>query len=150
MLKPTVWELLEGVATSLRETVLPELPPGPARLQLQAAIGITRRVAAALPTLAENLQAQANLIAEALPAIQAAAGATSAPAPAPGDGPLLATASLADAYHQATAAHQALADVVVALPARPVDPAGAGAARLLAALLDRLRQLEADQGLSPW
>jgi hypothetical protein len=41
--KPTIGELLDGVATSLRESVLPEIPAGPARRQIQAAISIIRR-----------------------------------------------------------------------------------------------------------
>jgi hypothetical protein len=38
-----VGELLSGVAVSLRERVLPEIPPGVTRRQIQAAIGIIRR-----------------------------------------------------------------------------------------------------------
>ena len=45
MIKPTVSELLSGVAISLRERVLPEIPAGTTRRQIQAAIGIIRRVA---------------------------------------------------------------------------------------------------------
>jgi hypothetical protein len=47
VIKPTVGELLSGVAISLRERVLPEIPPGVTRRQIQAAIGIIRRVALA-------------------------------------------------------------------------------------------------------
>ena len=43
MIKPTVGELLSGVAISLRERVLPEIPAGVTRRQIQAAIGIIRR-----------------------------------------------------------------------------------------------------------
>jgi hypothetical protein len=45
VIRPTVGELLSGVAVSLRERVLPEIPPGVTRRQIQAAIGIIRRVA---------------------------------------------------------------------------------------------------------
>jgi hypothetical protein len=45
VIKPTVGELLSGVALSLRERVLPEIPPGTTRRQIQAAIGIIRRAA---------------------------------------------------------------------------------------------------------
>ena len=55
MLTPSAAELLAGVADALAATVLPELPPGPARRQVQAAIGITRRVAGALPHLGPHL-----------------------------------------------------------------------------------------------
>lgn len=43
--KPTIGDLLAGVATSLRESVLPEIPAGPTRRQIQAAISIIRRAA---------------------------------------------------------------------------------------------------------
>jgi len=43
VIKPTIGELLSGVAVSLRERVLPEMPPGTTRRQIQAAIGIIRR-----------------------------------------------------------------------------------------------------------
>jgi hypothetical protein len=45
VIKPTIGELLSGVAVSLRERVLPEIPPGTTRRQIQAAIGIVRRAA---------------------------------------------------------------------------------------------------------
>lgn len=45
MIKPTIGELLSGVATGLRERVLPEIPAGTTRRQIQAAIGIIARVA---------------------------------------------------------------------------------------------------------
>ncbi|MGA7762367.1 MAG: hypothetical protein WCA59_11510 [Candidatus Binataceae bacterium] len=43
MTKPTIGDLLNGVAASLRESVLPEVPAGPTRRQIQAAISIIRR-----------------------------------------------------------------------------------------------------------
>jgi hypothetical protein len=43
--KPSIGDLLDGVATSLRESVLPEIPAGPTRRQIQAAISIIRRAA---------------------------------------------------------------------------------------------------------
>jgi hypothetical protein len=42
--KPTIGDLLNGVAISLRESVLPEIPAGPTRRQIQVAISIIRRV----------------------------------------------------------------------------------------------------------
>jgi len=45
MINPTISKLLGGVATSLDETVLPELEPGFARNQLVAAIALIRRAA---------------------------------------------------------------------------------------------------------
>ena len=44
MTKPSIGDLLNGVAASLRESVLPEIPTGPTRRQIQAAISIIRRV----------------------------------------------------------------------------------------------------------
>lgn len=46
MINPTIDQLLEGVATSLHENVLPDLPAGGARNQLVAAIAVIRRAAA--------------------------------------------------------------------------------------------------------
>jgi hypothetical protein len=45
MINPTISKLLSGVATSLDETVLPDLEPGFARNQLIAAIALIRRAA---------------------------------------------------------------------------------------------------------
>jgi hypothetical protein len=47
MIRPTIPELLDHVAMSLDRTVLPDLAPGPARNQLQAAIAVIRRAAIA-------------------------------------------------------------------------------------------------------
>ena len=55
MIYPTISELLSGVATSLDETVLPELSPGPARNQLVAAIALIRRSAAASDSIGAYL-----------------------------------------------------------------------------------------------
>ncbi|MEO5840873.1 MAG: hypothetical protein ABIQ73_03855 [Acidimicrobiales bacterium] len=46
MINPSISKLLGGVATSLDETVLPEVAPGFARNQLVAAIALIRRAAA--------------------------------------------------------------------------------------------------------
>jgi len=75
--KPTIGELLSGVANSLRELVLPEIPPGTTRRQIQAAIGIIRRVALACdktgPYLfADNQDIEENL-RRILPSLQRAA-----------------------------------------------------------------------------
>jgi hypothetical protein len=42
--KPSIGDLLNGVAASLRESLLPDIPAGPTRRQIQAAISIIRRV----------------------------------------------------------------------------------------------------------
>lgn len=66
MTKPTIGELLSGVATSLREIVLPEIPPGTTRRQIQAAIGIIRRVALACDKTGPYLFADNQDIEESL------------------------------------------------------------------------------------
>lgn len=58
MLRPSPSELLAGVADALDQTVLPALDRGPARNQVQAAIGIVRRCAAAMDTLGPVLHAE--------------------------------------------------------------------------------------------
>ena len=55
MIYPTINELLSGVATSLDETVLPELAPGAARNQLVAAIALIRRSAIASDSIGAYL-----------------------------------------------------------------------------------------------
>ena len=55
MIYPTISELLSGVATSLDETVLPELAPGSARNQLVAAIALIRRSATATESIGSYL-----------------------------------------------------------------------------------------------
>lgn len=47
MTKPSIGDLLAGVAASLREAVLPEVPAGPTRRQIQVAISIIRRASQA-------------------------------------------------------------------------------------------------------
>ena len=47
MIRPTIGELLGGVATSLQEEVVPEVPAGAPRRQLEAAITVIRRLAVA-------------------------------------------------------------------------------------------------------
>ena len=66
MIKPTIGELLSGVATSLRERVLPEIPAGTTRRQIQAAIGIIARVALVWDKTAPYLYADNEDIAETL------------------------------------------------------------------------------------
>ena len=66
MIKPTIGELLSGVATSLRERVLPDIPAGTTRRQIQAAIGIISRVALVWDKTAPYLYADNEDIAETL------------------------------------------------------------------------------------
>jgi hypothetical protein len=64
--KPTISDLLSGVAASLRESVLPEIPPGPVRRQIQAAIAIIRRVSLVCDRTGPYLHADNRDIAETL------------------------------------------------------------------------------------
>jgi hypothetical protein len=70
VIRPTIGELLSGVATSLRERVLPEIPAGTTRRQIQAAIGIIARVALVWDKTAPYLYADNMDIAETLERIQ--------------------------------------------------------------------------------
>jgi hypothetical protein len=66
VIKPAIGELLSGVATSLRERVLPEIPAGTTRRQIQAAIGIIARVALVWDKTAPYLWADNEDIVETL------------------------------------------------------------------------------------
>jgi hypothetical protein len=55
VLRPSVVDLLNGVAAALRDDVLGELNPGPAQDQVRDAIAVIRRVARALPGLTAYL-----------------------------------------------------------------------------------------------
>ena len=66
MIKPAIGELLGGVATSLRERVLPEIPAGTTRRQIQAAIAIISRVAQVWDKTAPYLYADNEDIVESL------------------------------------------------------------------------------------
>ena len=66
MIKPSIGELLSGVAASLRERVLPEIPAGTTRRQIQAAIGIIARVALVWDKTAPYLYEDNEDIAETL------------------------------------------------------------------------------------
>jgi hypothetical protein len=64
--KPSIGDLLNGVATSLRESVLPEIPAGPTRRQVQAAVSIVRRVALVWENVGSYLYADNKDIEETL------------------------------------------------------------------------------------
>lgn len=78
MIKPTIGELLNGVAASLRERVLPEIPAGTTRRQIQAAIGIIARVAHVWDKTGPYLHADnedlAHTLAQLLPLAERVAG----------------------------------------------------------------------------
>ena len=71
MTKPSIGDLLNGVAASLRESVLPEIPAGPTRRQIQAAIAIIRRVSLVWDKIGPYLYADNEDIAETLRRVSA-------------------------------------------------------------------------------
>jgi hypothetical protein len=66
VIKPAIGELLSGVATGLRERVLPDIPAGTTRRQIQAAIGIIARVALVWDKIGPYLYADNEDIVETL------------------------------------------------------------------------------------
>jgi hypothetical protein len=82
MLNPSIDQLLAGMADALARTVLPELPTGPARAELQAAIALTRRLARAVPQLGPYLHTDTVDLAHGLTELWAALGR-----PEPTEGP---------------------------------------------------------------
>jgi hypothetical protein len=155
VLTPSPAELLAGVADALATTVLPELPPGPARRQLQAAIGITSRVARALPQLGPQLEADVADVAVTLERLAASV-------PMLADRPdLVDTAAVAKIQARADEPARSLLDLgafdrlLQELLAEVADSVARGAGSSDAdaqvrALLGRMVAREAELGLSPW
>ncbi|MEZ5410413.1 MAG: hypothetical protein R2761_20445 [Acidimicrobiales bacterium] len=155
MLNPSVDELLAGMADGLAATVLPALPPGPARDELLAAIALTRRVARAVPRLAPFLHADTADLAATLPRLWAALGLDEPAAGPVADALALARSLPPEPPPSATAlaaADLALREAAADLATRLAGGAGppdAGAE--LRALLERLAAREAGElRLSPW
>lgn len=155
MLNPSVDQLLAGMADALARTVLPELPPGPARDELQAAIALTRRLARAVPQLGPYLHADLADLAEGLTRLWAATGRTE-----PTDGPVADALALARSLPPGPpptttelttadlALRGALADVATPIAGSAAEGGDDGG---LLDLLTRLTHREADQlRLSPW
>ena len=71
MTKPSIGDLLSGVAASLRESVLPEIPAGPTRRQIQVAISIIRRASLVWDKVGPYLYADNKDIEETLRGIGA-------------------------------------------------------------------------------
>jgi hypothetical protein len=64
--KPSIGDLLSAVAASLRESVLPEIPAGPTRRQIQVAISIIRRASLVWDKIGPYLYADNKDIEETL------------------------------------------------------------------------------------
>ncbi|HEV8297409.1 MAG TPA: hypothetical protein VGQ20_08930 [Acidimicrobiales bacterium] len=69
MIRPDLTELLDGVADSLATTVVPELPVGLARTQVEAAVVVIRRAANAWPRIGAYLHADNEDLAATLVAL---------------------------------------------------------------------------------
>ena len=167
MLNPSVVDLLSGVADALADTVLADIGPGPAADQVQAAVGVLRRVARALPGITPYLQQDTQDLAASLRDVWAAGAGAAEPRPGAGeprpgagepklDEGLSAALATADALPVAplptlealTAANLRLREALADVAAGPaLDP---GADRALRALLERMTAREAALRLSPW
>lgn len=152
MLNPSVIDLLVGVADALHADVTPELGPGPARDQLQAAVAILRRVARALPQLPAYLLEDIAELTETLRNL----GAPLPPLPDAviGQGALPATmVSLDVLIAHDLALRAGLAELIETepSPATAPDPEEAAARQeRLRLVLVGLNQREAGLRLSPW
>ncbi len=79
VIRPPIGELLDGVATALEETVVPDLAPATAaRSQARAAIAILRRVAAVWDQVVPTVEADNRDIEETLRGLATALEATGA------------------------------------------------------------------------
>lgn len=139
MLHPSLGELLEAMADALRDTVLPELAPGPAAEQVRDAVALTRRIAVALPQLHRYLCEDGADVATVLDAL----------APRP-DGPPRRAAWPEEPpppLDALIAADLSLREELAALATATTDGA---AAVQLRALLQRMAEREDALRLSPW
>ena len=142
MIYPTIGELLSGVATSLDETVLPELTPGFARNQLVAAISLIRRSATVGESIGRYLWEDNNDIASVLADLAPLVGADPPPSTFEADYPTideLRRRNLA-LQHQLVSVHDALRD----------RPEGADGRAALRALFGRMLARESEINTSSW
>jgi hypothetical protein len=154
MLNPSPAELLAGVADALSSTVLPELPPGPAADQVQAAVGLLRRLARALPSLSGYLHRDIADLAHTLTDLTAGQDRADA---GDGDGGH-GLAELLAAAERLPPDASPLDDLIeLDLGLRAVVAALVGGSGLseeaeqaVVALLARLTEREAGLRLSPW
>ena len=142
MINPTIDELLRGVAESLHDTVLPDLPVGAARNQLVAAIAIVRRAAAVGEHVPRYLWEDNRDIASVLSEVAPSLGLDAPAAPMLAEPPSL---------HQLRQVNLDLQDRLVAAQQRARTDADAAAARAaLRALFERMLAREAKVNTSSW
>jgi len=152
VLKPSPAELLAGVAEALDETVLATMARGPARNQVQAAIGIVRRCADAVDNYGPVLHAECTDLAASLRSIATADPDGIADRPAFDLATDSADLVLASSYpsvpeliETAVSLRHQLADLAVLAERRGSDQLPA-----IRELLDRMLKREHELGLSPW
>ena len=152
MLKPSPAELLVGVADALEKTVLVSMDRGPERNQVQAAIGIVRRCAAAIAVHGPLLHAECSDLTSTLRTIAAADTELASDRATFEQVLARADAVLASAYPslaELTEAALALRDqaaVIAVLAERRASAQLPEIRRLLERMLEREEAL----GLSPW
>ena len=142
MINPTISELLSGVATSLDETVLPDLAPGVARNQLVAAVALIRRAATVGENIGSYLWEDNRDIAEVLQQVASLAGLEPPPTAVDAGYPTL---------DELRRRNLALQQQVVAVHDRlRVQPENDAALGLLRSLFERMLAREAQINTSSW
>lgn len=156
MMKPTPADLLQGVADALADTVLPTLERGPARNQVQAAVGIVQRCASAIDRYGPILYAECNDLAATIRSI-VDADPSLALKDAAGDQPVEVALSKANAVLEG--AYPAISDLVeiglelreqLALIAVRAEQQRSTELSSIRDLFDRMTEREQELGLSPW
>lgn len=152
MLRPSPAELLAGVAEALEETVLTDLVRGQARNQVQAAVGIVRRCAAAIDDHGPLLHAECLDLNESLRAIAAADARLVADRTAL-DEPLARAAELlAGGYPPVSALTEvglALREQLASMAVR-AEAQASPQRTAISELFDRMLTRELELGMSPW
>ena len=152
MLSPSPTRLLGGVADALDETVLQTLERGPARNQVQAAIGIVRRCAASFDGFGPLLHAECSDLATSLRSIAEADASVVSDRAAFDDALAAADTVLAETYPPPSALigpalslHRVVADVAVT-----AERSGSTQRSAIRDLLQRMTDRQHELGLSPW
>jgi hypothetical protein len=142
MINPTISKLLSGVATSLDETVLPELEPGFARNQLVAAIALIRRAAMVDERIGSYLWEDNRDIAAVLAEVSPLVGLDKPQIADQGDYPTLDELRQHNLalQHQLVAIHDTLRE----------DAGSARAQAALRALFERMLARESQINTSSW
>ena len=152
MLSPSPGRLLSGVADALDETVLPTMDRGVARNQVQAAIGIVRRCAAAVETFGPILHAECMDLAQSLRSISVADAALVADRAALDAALDAADGVLAESYPSVPTLVETVLSLhaVVAEMAVVAERQESTKRPAIRALLERMVERQRTVGLSPW